>query len=169
MDAAFDGSWVSHSDFLMTRIARSLVALGEGDMLVLEPDAFTPYWNDRVDFTQYYMRHLNWAKGDHRFVNAHVVDGTFAQGDVLPDYTAVEAKEMPEWAKSWDHSYMLHQFIQRGKAVEMMLRETGGDFAYATPRYFLERSSNFARAVYPVVKYMYEEGLVKLKDSHDGF
>ncbi|PHH74534.1 hypothetical protein CDD82_4892 [Ophiocordyceps australis] len=41
-------------------------------------------------------------------------------------------------------------------------------FDFVSPRYVLEKRSNFARALYPVAKKMYDEGVIEMDDLYDG-
>lgn len=91
-----------------------------------------------------------------------------AQGDKLPSFASEAFDEwrprekdgktdQPQWARDWSPSYMLHAFRPR------FVPNRNG-YPSITPRYVLERRSNFARAVYPVVKEMYDRGLIGFDD-----
>ncbi|KAK4233206.1 hypothetical protein C8A03DRAFT_19665, partial [Achaetomium macrosporum] len=62
----------------------------------------------------------------------------------------------------WSHTYLLHAFTP-----DRWQHKVPG-FEHITPRYVLERRSNFARAVYPVAKVLFEQGLINVDDSHTG-
>lgn len=172
MDEVFGLTYTEHSDQLLTRVAAKLIAHAQGDVLVLSPDAMTPIhgtvrgWEDHEI---YYRRHVD-AAADGAFVNMDVANGTFVQGDALGDFVDDEADggARPAWAVGWDMSYKLHSFKEPGDSVGMVKATTDGAYERFTPRYCMERSSNFARAVYPVVKHLYEQGLVGVDDTYDG-
>ncbi|KAF4589234.1 glycosyl transferase [Ophiocordyceps camponoti-floridani] len=71
-------------------------------------------------------------------------------------------EEETGWEVDYSRTYMLHAFMpyRAGHAVR--------GFDRLLPRYVLERRSNFARALYPVVSLMLEQRLVGWNDSFDG-
>ncbi|MBE3047339.1 hypothetical protein IMZ48_33430 [Candidatus Bathyarchaeota archaeon] len=124
------------------------------EMLILEREAFAPggWWAEDEE--------MLWAT--HREEPSNLANVT--QGDELPVHEEAAFDEwsrkddMPSWARDWSSTYMLHAFSPR------LLK--GTNFDKISPRYVLERRSNFARAVYPVAKEMYDRGLIKIEDSH---
>jgi hypothetical protein len=96
------------------------------------------------------------------------LEGGWKQGDALPAHEEgfEDRWEHPErfasWERDWSTTYLLHAF-----SPQRFGRNISG-FDHITPRYVLERRSNFARAVYPVAKRMYDEGLLEVDDSYTG-
>lgn len=88
------------------------------------------------------------------------------QGDDLPSHDEgfsdrwAHKEDFPSWARDWSKTYLVHAFdpFRFSKEID--------GFTHITPRYVLERKSNFARAVYPVAKHLYDEGLLGIDDSH---
>lgn len=154
MNEAYTGGWTTHSNAVLTQIGRKLVA-EPGEMLVLERDAFAPWsWNGD-DCARLFSPHQEEPSN---------LEGV-RQGDLLPE---VEAGTYDEWTtleetsdfpRDWSNTYLLHAFdpYRFGNHIE--------GFDKITPRYVLERRSNFARAVYPVAKEMYDRGLVSIDEE----
>ena len=69
-------------------------------------------------------------------------------------------EEFPAWQLDYSETYMLHAFSPKRN------NDPTPNFEEITPRYVLERQSNFARAVYPVAKHMYDAGYLMLDDPH---
>ncbi|PFH60209.1 hypothetical protein XA68_11305 [Ophiocordyceps unilateralis] len=68
----------------------------------------------------------------------------------------------PSWLQDYSDTYVLHAFSPR----RFHYRIKG--FSDITPRYVLSNRSNFALAVFPVAKYMLDQGLIDVDDSHLG-
>jgi hypothetical protein len=104
-----------------------------------------------------------------------VRDGTVSnlegvvQGDTLRafdetfDERWAHPERFPQGVRDWSTTYMIHAFSPH----RFPERKIPG-YTHVTPRYILERQSNFARAVYPVAKMMYEQGLIEIDDSYLG-
>ncbi|PHH84029.1 hypothetical protein CDD83_2618 [Cordyceps sp. RAO-2017] len=143
MPQVYDGGWLTHSNMLMTTIANRLVA-EPGQMLILERDAMAPGdWDNQPAIN----KDLFGARDD---APDHIRD--LRPGAALPPVRDDAADARPSWAWDLNTSYLLHAF-----PLEML------DFKIS-PRYVLERRSNYARAAYPIVKDMYERGHVTYKD-----
>ncbi|CAI4217868.1 unnamed protein product [Parascedosporium putredinis] len=162
MHAAYTGGWTIHSNDVLTRISEQLATVPD-EVLVLEQPAFNPgswYEQDQMDL---------WLNREDAPSN---LNDNFAEGDPLLDYATApvldrwkaddkDDPDRPSWAWSWSQSYVLHAFSPRFVSDRKV-------FPKVTPRYVLERRSNFARAVYPVAKLMYEQGLISLNDTLSG-
>ncbi|KAM0268386.1 hypothetical protein ACHAQH_010005 [Verticillium albo-atrum] len=153
MNAAYDGEWETHSNGVLTAVAERLVR-EEGEVVIVEREAFAPGGWGTGDVAELFAPH---------FGERSNLEGR-RQGDELPLF--VEGPgivgEEPPWAKDWSYTYLLHAF-RPGRAS----RKPWG-FEAITPRYVLERQSNFARAVYPVAKVMYDQKIIEIDDSHLG-
>lgn len=157
MHDAYTGSWTAHSNAVLTDVGQRLVR-EPGEMLILDREAFAPG---------------SWEAGDNEMLFAvhgdavSNLEGWEAEsGEALPlhkedFYTRWDHPDrFPGWERDWSCTYLLHAFSpdRYGRKIE--------GFEHITPRYVLERRSNFARAVYPVAKIMYEQGLIDIDDSH---
>ncbi|KAH6631267.1 hypothetical protein F5144DRAFT_592320 [Chaetomium tenue] len=159
MHVVYTGGWTTHSNEVITRVGQRLVGEPGGrEMLIMEREAFAPgSW--RAEDTDA----LFGVRGD---VESNLVG--YVEGVALPGYEeAFEARwerpeEFKEWERDWSFTYLLHAFTP-----DRWSHKVAG-FEHITPRYVLERRSNFARAVYPIAKIMYDKGLIGVDDSHEG-
>jgi len=154
MHDRYTGGWTIHSNDVLTRVAEKLTS-EPGEVLIMEQNAFAPgswYEEDELDL---------WMPHDD--VPSNLANRT--QGDALPSFheqtfdtwAPKDKDDGPDWARDWSSSYMLHAFGPRF----VPNREK---YPKITPRYVLERRSNFARAVYPIAKEMYDKGLIEFDD-----
>ncbi|CEJ93550.1 hypothetical protein VHEMI09130 [[Torrubiella] hemipterigena] len=157
MHEAFDGSWSRHSDAVITRLSNRLVR-EPLEVLIMDRVAFAPGgW-----FAEAYITLF----GTHNTTESNLA--RFKPGDTLPSFEEKLAdrwqhpEKFPDWAIDYSSTYLLHAFApdRSGFKIE--------GFDTITPRYVLERQSNFARAVYPIAKIMYDRGLIDINDSHEG-
>lgn len=153
MQTSYNGDWTAHSNGALTLVGDQLI--GEpGELLAMERDAFAPG---------------SWLEGDTiKLLEVH--DDAKSNLDImdadghLPEYgedlktRLTRPTGRPDWAFDWARTYLLHAFHhnQGGYTIP--------GFTSITPRYVLDRRSNFARAVYPVARDMYEKGLIGLDD-----
>ncbi|KEY71902.1 hypothetical protein S7711_11477 [Stachybotrys chartarum IBT 7711] len=140
MHAAYTGGWTTHSNEIITKFSQRLV-LEPGEMLIMERDAFAPgSWNNN-DTDELFAPHDD--------VPSNLLDLT--EESPLPIYNEglYERRERPEdfpsWARDWSSSYLLHAFT-----ADRWGHEIPG-FTHITPRYVLERRSNFARLYTPLL------------------
>jgi glycosyl transferase-like sugar-binding protein len=158
MHKAYTGGWTTHSNEVLTKLGNRMAGEPGGEVLIMEREAFSPgSWKDADTdtlFTVHNDEPSNLADHKPGGLLAAYEEG-FADRWERPD-------DFPAWPRDWSSSYMLHAFCPgRWK------HEVAG-FKHITPRYVLERRSNFARAVYPVARQMYIEGLLDVDDTHDG-
>lgn len=147
MHQVYNGGWTTHSNEVITRVGERLVAEPR-EMLIMEREAFAPgSWN-ADDCSKLFEAH-NDSSSNLDNIN---------QGDPLPSNDSDD----PPWAWDWSKTYLLHAFKPDRWGYDIK------GFDSITPRYVLERRSNFARAVYPIAKLMYEKGLIAINDSHSG-
>jgi hypothetical protein len=157
MHTAYTGGWTTHSNEVITKFGQRLVR-EPGEMLIMERDAFAPgsWENDDTDD----------LFAPHDDVPSNLANAT--DPSPLPTYDEAfdERWEMPQdfpdWARDWSSSYLLHAFT-----ADRWGHKVPG-FTEITPRYVLERRSNFARAVYPVVRQMHEDGIIDVEDLSGG-
>jgi hypothetical protein len=157
MHRVYTGDWTSHSNAVITRVGQRLVREPR-EMLILEQDAFAPgSWRDADTDVLF---------GVHNDTESNLKN--YTPGMKLPAHEE-EFRErwehpdrFPKWERDWSSTYLLHAFTPDRSSHKVE------GFEEITPRYVLERQSNFARAVYPVTKIMYDKGLIGVDDSHTG-
>lgn len=160
MHAAYTGGWTTHSNEVVTRLGDRLAGV-PGEMLIMDREAFSPgSWED-ADTDALFGVHADEPPTD-------LPTGLAGGQDAVPAFEEgftdrwERPGDFPPWARDWSSSYMLHAF-----GPGRWKHEVEG-FTHITPRYVLERRSNFARAVYTVARQMYLEGLLAVDDTHDG-
>ncbi|KAK4138443.1 hypothetical protein BT67DRAFT_437777 [Trichocladium antarcticum] len=157
MHEVYDGQWTTHSNDVITRYGDRLVRQ-PGQMLIMEREAFAPGGWDADDNDMLFAVHNETSN----------LGEDFAQGAPLPSHEEAffdrweHRDRFPEWERDFSSSYLLHAF-----SPGRFNHQVPG-FEHITPRYVLERQSNFARATYPIAKLMYERGLIDINDSHLG-
>lgn len=160
MHEVYDGGWTTHSNDVLTKVGERLVREPR-EMLILERDAFAPGSWENVDTDALF--------GVHNDTESNLANQTYVPGMALPAYDEEfsarwdHPERFLEWERDWSRSYLLHAFSPDRWSHKVEGLEEG-----ITPRYVLERRSNFARAVYPVAKSMYERGLIGVNDSRTG-
>lgn len=149
MNQVYDGGWTTHSNGALTEVGKKL-AKEPCKMLTLQPAAFAPVgWR--------------WFNGERLFGNHFDASPSkvhFDRDGNLPEYPDVldePTSSMMSWAHDWRCTFLLHAFSP--KKLRNGIKDNG-----ITPQYIVERRSNFARAVYPMVRIMYASGLI---DEHD--
>ncbi|KAK3290427.1 uncharacterized protein B0H64DRAFT_447154 [Chaetomium fimeti] len=158
MHKAYTGGWTTHSNEVITRVGQRLVRdPAEREMLIMEREAFAPgSWTAEDTDELFGVRN----------VTSNLAN--YTAGMALPEYEEeFEARwdrpeDFPDWERDWSYTYLLHAFTP-----DRWSHKVEG-FEHITPRYVLERQSNFARAVYPIAKIMYDKGLIGVDDSHEG-
>ncbi|KAM3502884.1 hypothetical protein MY11210_008917 [Beauveria gryllotalpidicola] len=157
MGEAFNGEWTAHSNHVLTVVCERLVAESP-EVLIMERNAFAPggWTGDDI------VRLLEVHHDETSSLDLLSPDGRLPGYDDEEPMTRWSAapKRQPEWAQDWSRTYMLHAF-----------NHFQGDFQIPgfdriTPRYILERRSNMARAVYPVAKELFEQGLIDVDDPY---
>ncbi|KAK5651336.1 hypothetical protein OQA88_12569 [Cercophora sp. LCS_1] len=155
MNRVYDGRWSTHGNGVLTKICPRLMR-NPGEVLILEQDALQPgSWEPR-DTANLFAVHSETRSN---------LEGK-KNGDVLEDFVDTDVqglrKRGERWERDYSSTFVLHAFdpSRNGKAIE--------GFKHVTPRYVLERRSNFARAVYPVAKRLYELQLLSWNDTHLG-
>ncbi|EGX90197.1 glycosyl transferase [Cordyceps militaris CM01] len=148
MHAAYDGRWTTHSNVALTRVTAELAAAEPCAVLALRPAAFAPVGWRSFNTERLFASHFEPAP-------------VYLEPDgSLPAYP--QDHEEPRgsrmsWAHDWRCTFLLHAFSP--KKERNGVRDNG-----ISPRSVVERRSNFARAVYPMVRNMYAKGLVDEED-----
>lgn len=159
MGKVYTGGWTDHSNAELTRIAERLVAdPGGREVLIMEREAFAPGSWQTEDTDMLFQVHEDAPSA---------LEGK-KQGDGLAEYREGfeerwdHPERFPKWARDWSATYLLHAFSPHRWGHKVP------GFEQITPRYVLERRSNFARAVYPMAKLMYDQGLIEIDDPWSG-
>ncbi|CAG9947205.1 unnamed protein product [Clonostachys rosea f. rosea IK726] len=138
MTRVYDGQWTTHSNIALTHVAERRE---EGcDMLILHQDAFAPGSWESEDVSLLFHTH---EEGTRLFGLASRLGWT------------------PKWAHDWSCTYLLHAFHPRKE-------RHGFKHNDITPSFVLAQRSNFGRAVYPVAKSLYDQGLIGFQDTDLG-
>ncbi|EJP62699.1 glycosyl transferase [Beauveria bassiana ARSEF 2860] len=154
MHSAFTGDWSTHSNGALTVVCERLVA-SPPDVLIMERNAFAPGSWMRDDT----IRLLEVHDDETSSLDMLTPDGHLPEfNEERTRWSAPEKK--PEWADDWSRTYMLHAFNHNQGDFEIP------GFSHITPRYILERRSNMARAVYPVARDLFEQGLINIDDPY---
>ncbi|GFF74971.1 hypothetical protein IFM61606_07425 [Aspergillus udagawae] len=157
MHKVYDGGWTTHSNSVVTRLGQRLARL-PGEVLIMEQDAFGPgSWTTSENILLY---------GIHNETESNLENATDCKS--LPSYEEGVAdrwdrpQDFPSWEYDYSHTYILHAFspARNGNPVQ--------GFEHITPKYVLERQSNFARLLYPVTRDMCHAGFVEINDPYAG-
>ncbi|KAK0729488.1 glycosyl transferase [Lasiosphaeris hirsuta] len=158
MHRVYDGaSWSGHVNGVLSRLCPRLMRI-PGEVLVLEQDALQPgSWLVEDNLALF---------GIHDETRSNL-EGV-GQGGALPEFEEAlmdrweHPERFPPWERDYSSTYVLHAFDPKRNGNPVP------GFEHITPRYVLDRQSNFARAVYPVAKHMYDAGLVEIDDPYHG-
>ncbi|KAK2591054.1 hypothetical protein QQS21_011250 [Conoideocrella luteorostrata] len=145
MHQVYDGGWTTHSNAVINRVAEKLVA-EPGEALIMEREAFGPGSWTPEDCIKLYGLH------DDTF-NMNLT-GTTQRVELGQSQTN------PSWAIDWSKNYFLHAFSPSRTGTHI------DGFDQITPKYVLERRSNFAIAVYPIARKMFEQRLYNIDDPY---
>lgn len=156
MNKVYDGSWVRHSNTALTHVSKALAAGPPNtcEALMLDQAAFAPTGYKRHDSERLF----------HEYYDDSGLVKRLAHGKKLPDdqnYLGADSGGWVSWKKDWSCSYLLHAFSD--KKPRNGVAENG-----ISPASVLARRSIFARTVYPVVKHMYEKGVIDGEDLARG-
>ncbi|KAH6850487.1 hypothetical protein B0I37DRAFT_396924 [Chaetomium sp. MPI-CAGE-AT-0009] len=159
MGEVYTGGWTTHSNAELTRVAERLIGVpGAREVLIVEREAFAPGGWEAAETDVLFQVHEEERSALEGKVQGDALEG-FEEGF---DERWAHPERFPEWARDWSATYLLHAF-----SPDRWGHKVPG-FEHITPRYVLERRSNFARAVYPVAKMMYDQGLIEIDDPYTG-
>lgn len=147
-DRAFDGSWATHAIGLLTRLAVEFSGRDE-NVLVLEQDAFFPFGWGGSELAELYQVH------DVDDVE-EVIEWTDTGSLDLTTFIKSWRWQSQTWRRDFHIGYALHGWNSGLRDDRIFF----GDFGGITLEYVLARSSNFARALYPVVKHALDNGII---------
>lgn len=146
MNQVYDGAWTTHSNRALTKLDNEL-RKEPCEMLVVKPAVFAPMGWRWFHSERLLSEHFE-ASGFH-----------FDEAGNLPEFPDdfTEPINAMSWARDWRCTILLHAFS--AKKERNGIKDNG-----ISPRYVIERTSNFARAVYPMVRVMYEKGFIDKQD-----
>jgi hypothetical protein len=160
----FDGDWTTHSNKLITKLGQRLVNL-PGEFLIMDQLAFTPGGWDFGQQDMMFRVHEDFPSaltllGNHHN-NSVPANLTFPDDDLnTPVLERMEHPEMfPSWAFDFSSTYLFHAY----KIWEFKV----DGFDKITPRYVLQRQSNFARAVFAPAFDAYRRGIINVDDAFE--
>ncbi|KAG9254426.1 uncharacterized protein F5Z01DRAFT_681469 [Emericellopsis atlantica] len=148
MHEVYDGRWITHSNKLLTTVGEELVNTGPCEVLIMGRDAWAPGGWVRDDTERLY--------GEHDDVESNIAG--LKQGDSLPEHDDMDGYDRPEWAFDYSCTYLLHAF-------SLEKPRDGVKHNRITPKYVLERRSNFGRAVYSIAKELYDKGIITIDET----
>lgn len=143
MGLAFNGQWTHHSNTLLTYLAPRMVP-ESAEVLIMDQDAFTPGDFSNSAYNQLYDAHKDSPVQDLR----DIWEGLFDRFD--------DPKKWPKWHIDYSATYVLHVFGLQRAQKDLELK----GFTDLTAEYILARQSNAARALYPTVRKMIDQGLI---------
>ena len=157
--------WAQHGNGVLTRICPRFQGHEPGEVLILEHPALNRGSWRRNDLNRLLEVH---DEERSNLLKAGSDTEEIEDGDPLPDHLETMADKwdhpdkFPKWATDWSSSFVLHAFYSSRN------RQKPKGYHGIDPRYILDRRSNFARAMYPVVKDMWDRGMVSLSDTESG-
>jgi hypothetical protein len=157
MHKTYDGGWTTHSNQALTYLAQRVASVS-GEVLIMDKDAFEPGSWISEDKIQLFGLHNETASN---------LDN-FSPDTPLPSHERTfgdrwdKPQDFPSWERDYSTTYVLHAYnpMKNGNTVP--------NFEHISPKYVLARQSNFARLLYPVVRHMYQKGLLEVNDSFVG-
>ncbi|PHH86125.1 hypothetical protein CDD83_10686 [Cordyceps sp. RAO-2017] len=156
------GGQVNSGIFMARRGAR-FVSLWHDAMFRVFDGGWTTHSND---LATRFGQQLVTEPGEMLILDqAALAPGSWLEPDCVDLYEAHDGgddDDAPSWSHNYSDTYILHAFSPARGGYRI------NGFDHITPRYVLERRSNFARAVFPVAKLMLDRGLIDIDDSHLG-
>lgn len=150
MHQVFNQEWIRHSNHLMAELAGPLSKL-DHEILVLDYHAMGPiHWNGFGTQALYRVHY------DVESNLEGLSDG--APLKAFDDNSGALREGLPSWQKDYSNTWILHSWREKRN----LLLPQG--FSHVTPRYVLERKSDFSRAVYHIAKHMYDRGFFSFDD-----
>lgn len=148
MNIVYDGAWTTHSNQVLTRVSERLVPEA-GEILIMERHAFAPgSWN-AADCNSLFEVHNEAALNLTESLEESSLPSPASLRNAITHFP---------WATDWSRTYLLHAFKPGRSGAQP------NGFEDITPRYVLQRGSNFARAVYPVAEALYRRGFLSSED-----
>ncbi|KAJ3483991.1 hypothetical protein NLG97_g7170 [Lecanicillium saksenae] len=155
MHRVYDGRWTTHSNEALTTVASGLNS-NPCEILVLDQAAFAPIGWKWFDGERLFGEHYS-ATGLERLEDdAAPLPDNFDDNEVGEKSPSFLKFQLP-WTLDWSCTFLLHAFSRQMPKLSTPNNEI-------TPRYIAQRRSLCARAVYPMLRDMYHNGVI---DRHD--
>lgn len=148
----FDGVWTTHAVDILTHISDRLVGVSN-EVLIVDKKAWAPTSWFADSFDHLYQPHPDVAPFGDEVLASDSEQDPVARWNAKHNFGFSDEKD---WRMDFSPTYLLHAFKSRGHPNEGWYKEWKG----VTVKYVMQRNSNYARAAYPLVKRMIEEGLV---------
>jgi hypothetical protein len=144
---AFNGGWESHSIKLITPLAERLAAI-PNEVLIMDERAFSPTSWTQQSFEALFAPH-----------NETAVPVPEQEDEVEDPIARWDSRVNParKWEIDFSTTYLLHAYKARGYDIP--------GFVGITLPYILKRDSNYALAVWPVVKHALDHGIIVKGDD----
>ncbi|OAG02071.1 uncharacterized protein CC84DRAFT_1167204 [Paraphaeosphaeria sporulosa] len=149
----FDGGWGTHAVDLITHLSDRLVGV-ENEVLILDEKAWAPTSWVADSFDRLFKPHEDATPFGDEVVGQDREQDAVERWNAKPNFGKVDKTA---WEMDFSPTYLLHAFKSREHKKEGWYSEWKG----VTVEYVMRRNSNFARAAYPLVKRMVDEGLVQ--------
>ncbi|KAM3514669.1 hypothetical protein MY11210_001640 [Beauveria gryllotalpidicola] len=153
MGVVFDGQWTTHSNGVVEKVANALVPQA-GEVLIMEQNAFAPgswYAEDTIRMFEVH---------DETPSSLPDIQSGNYKGPLADDLETPDTNP-PSWATDWSATYILHGYKPSRSGA------SPPGFTEITPRYVLQKQSNFARAVYRAALAMIQRGFLSEEDFND--
>lgn len=160
MNRVYDGHWATHSNGALTTVGDRMVGQ-PCELLALRQDAFAPFSWLPHDVKDLFYTHEGEPMLPPGSTNSTLRKGVPLTEEHIPEDFDSDKSQMPSWARDYTCTYLLHAF--NGNKARNGIKHNGID-----PRYVLDLRSNFARAVYPIAKMLYDEKVITLNDTDLG-
>ncbi|VUC29098.1 unnamed protein product [Clonostachys rosea] len=160
MNRVYDGGWTTHSNAALTAVGNRLAMEQPCEMLALNQAAFAPGSWLGHDIDNLFHTHEG-APIIPPGGNSSMRQGLPLEEEDIPEDFDADKSLMPGWARDFSCTYLLHAF--NGNKARHGVSHNNID-----PRYALDLRSNFARAVYPVAKLLFDQKVISLDDSDLG-
>lgn len=146
----FDGVWTTHAVDILSHISDRLVGV-DNEVLILDKKAWAPTSWLPDSFDILVKPHPDVAPFGDEVLIYDAEQDPVARWKAKYNFGFGDKKD---WRMDFSPTYLLHAFKSREHPQEGWYKEWKG------VEYVMRRNSNFARAAYPLVKRMVDEGLV---------
>ncbi|OAA79393.1 glycosyl transferase [Akanthomyces lecanii RCEF 1005] len=152
MHEVYDGRWTTHSNEALTTLGEDL-KMYPCEMLMLDQAAFAPIGWKWFDSERLFGEHYTATSLDQLKKGAGPVEG---RPDGSDNAAGLFESKLP-WAHDWSCTFLLHAFSRQKPKLSTKDHDI-------SPRYIAERRSLYARAVYPILRDMYINGVIDQSD-----
>jgi Glycosyltransferase sugar-binding region containing DXD motif len=150
-DLVFDGGYLTHANLLIEVLASDFAAR-ERSLLILDENAFYPTTWFTPDLDAVFQSHNSSESEEPIFPSAELPFNFSAYID------SFQLRRPKTWHIDWRGSYAVHGYNFAASKNKEVVKRGGIQLDYV-----LERSSNFARAVYPAIKHAIDNGFIEIE------